>query len=316
MAYIKEKTIAGRKYFYVTKSVRLPDGKVKTLQKLVKDRRVSPQAFAGWFEEEEKKAFCGWAAKTYPADSVFSAEQIRAAEEMRFGYRKILARLSKPQLKDLFDRFTVNFTYESNAIEGNSLTLKDVAIVLFENASIKGKDLREIYETRNSRKVVDLILRRKLKATEADAIRVHKTLVRDMDIPTGYKTVPNYLLGRDVETTPPEKVAGAMGKLFADYEANEGKLHPVQLAARFHGAFEKIHPFEDGNGRVGRFLVNAMLVNNGYPPLIIRKSQRTAYMKCLNDFDRGYARNLERFLLEKYKDTYRKFFEVYAKYLK
>ncbi|HIH16614.1 MAG TPA: hypothetical protein HA252_04380, partial [Candidatus Diapherotrites archaeon] len=68
MAYIKEKTIAGRKYFYVTKSVRLPDGKVKTLQKLVKDRHVSPKAFAGWFEEEEKKAFCDWAVKAYPAD--------------------------------------------------------------------------------------------------------------------------------------------------------------------------------------------------------------------------------------------------------
>lgn len=316
MAYVKEKTISGRKYFYVTKSIRLPDGKAKTLQKLVKDKNASPKAFAGWFEEEERKAFVDWAAKTYPADSVFSAEQIKTMEEMRFGYRKIRARLSKPQLKDLFDRFTVNFTYESNAIEGNSLTLKDVAIVLFEKVSIKGKDLREIYETRNSRKVVDLILAKKLKVTEKDAIRMHRMLVRDMDIPTGYKTVPNYLLGRDVETTPPEKVAAEMGKLFADYEANKGKLHPVQLAARFHGAFEKIHPFEDGNGRVGRFLLNVLLVNQGYPPLIIRKTQRTAYMNCLNDFDRGYVRNLERFLLEKYKDTYRKFFEVYVKYLK
>ena len=80
--------------------------------------------------------------------------------------------------------------------------------------------------------------------------------------------------------------------------------------------FEKVHPFEDGNGRVGRLIINIMLLSNGYPPLIIRKSQRIAYFAALEAFDNGHTGKLERFLVEKYKETYEKFFKMYIKYLK
>ena len=316
MVYVKEKTIKGRKYYYLTKSIRLPDGKVKTIQKILKNKKESLSKYEEWIEGQEKNFFAVWALKHYEADSVFSKEEIRKIEEMKVDYGKILRSLSKQQRKDLFDRFTVNFTYESNAIEGNSLTLKDVAIVIFEKAMIKGKELREIYETRNSRKVVDLILKKKFKITEAEIIRMHRMLVKDMEISTGYKKIPNFVLGREVKTTAPERVKQEMSILFDYYESNLSKKHPLQLAANFHGAFEKIHPFEDGNGRVGRFLINVMLVNKDFPPLIIRKSQRLAYFKCLEDFDRGYKENLERFLLKRYKDTFKKFFQIYLKYLK
>jgi len=314
MVYIREKEVNGKKYRYLTKSIRLPDGKVKKIQKRVSGRPAKGK-FDGWFDKEEKKVFADWAVNAYNADSIFTEEEIRKIEDMRVDYRKILRQLSKQQKKDLFDRFTVNFTYESNAIEGNSLTLKDVAIVIFEKVVVKGKELREIYETRNLRAVVDLILKKKFKVAEKDLIRMHRVLVRDMEIVPGYKRFPNFVLGRKTKTTTPEEVKEEMNALLEFYEKNAEKLHPLQLAAQFHGEFEKIHPFEDGNGRVGRLLINVMLVNSSYPPLIIRKTQRIAYFKCLEDFDNGYKENLERFLLEKFKDTYRKFFEVYVKYL-
>lgn len=314
MVYLKEKIIAGRKYAYLTKSIRLPDGKVKTIQKLIKGTEKQ-EKYVQWFDVQEKKLIGNWAVKRYSLNSVFDEEQIRVVEAMKVDYKRILARLSKQQLKDIFDRFTVNFTYESNAIEGNSLTLKDVAIVIFEKIMIKGKELREIYETRNSRKVVDLIMKRKFRVSEKDVIKMHKMLVKDMEIATGYKKIPNYIMGHAVETAPPERVQKEMNRLLAYYNENSEKIHPLQLAAHMHGNFEKIHPFDDGNGRVGRFLINVMLINKGYPPLIIRKTQRAAYFRCLEDFDNGYKINLERFLLEKYKDTYKKFFEVYVKYL-
>ncbi len=315
MVFLKEKSISGKKYFYLTKSIRLPGSGVKTIQKLVK-KGESREKFATWFEGQEIKIICDWAAKAYRKDSVFTEGKIRKIEEIRLNYKKILKKLSKNQLKDLFDRFTANFTYESNAIEGNSLTLKDVAIVLFEKNVIKGKELREIYETVNSRKVVDKILQKKFRVTEAGMVRMHRLLVKNMDIPAGYKKVPNYAIGRAVETVLPERVDAEMKKLIHYFEENEKTIHPLQLAAKFHGKLEKIHPFEDGNGRVGRFMINVILVDKGYPPLIIRKTQRIAYFKCLEDFDNGYAENLERFILEKYEDTFRKFFEIYLKYLK
>lgn len=315
MVFVKKNKINGKEYSYFSKSIRLPNGSIKTIRKYA-PKTASARPDKEWFYAQETKAFGDWAVKTYKTDLVFSEAQLRGIEEMRLGYKHILRSLSKPQLKDLFDRFTVNFTYESNAIEGSSLTLKDVAIILLEKIVVKGKNLREIYETINSRKVVDLILRKKFKVSEKDIIKMHRLLVRNMDIQTGYKKIPNYIIGRTIETTEPRNVAREMRALIAFYAKNRGRLHPIQLAALMHGKFERIHPFDDGNGRVGRFLINAVLVNDHYPPLIIRKTQRIAYLKCLEDYDNGYTANLERFLLEKFKDTYKKFFEVYVKYVK
>lgn len=319
MVYVTVKKISGKRYFYLVKSIRLPDGSVAKLQKLLKGRSKSVKEaeneYKDYFVLKENEAFARWAGSEYKADSVFTAGEIGKIESIRLGFRQIRAKLTKTQLKDALDRFTANFTYESNALEGNSLTLKDVALVMFDNRSIEGKDLREIYETRNSRKVMELIYRRKLAVNEKSVIKMHKLLVKDIPIPVGYKKVPNFLLGRTVETAPPEKVRPEMAALVVWYAKNPEKLHPLQLAARFHGKFEKIHPFEDGNGRVGRFLVNAILMENGYPPLIVRKTQRQSYLKALEDFDNGYKPNLERFFLDKFKGTYRKFFEVYVKYI-
>ena len=317
MVHLKKKKIRGRYYLYAVKSIRLPDSRIKKLYKLVKkpSEAKSPELEA-FFDEKEAEAFIGYSQKYNELPKLHDKDGLRKIERMRIEYRKILARLSSNQLKDLFDRFTVNFTYESNAIEGNSLTLKDVAIVIHENASIKGKSLREIYETRNSREVVDLILRKKFDIREKDIFKMHSMLVKDMEIPKGYKTVPNYIQGRQIVTTLPEKVAGEMKHLLNQYAKKKLQVHPLQLASWLHGCFEGIHPFEDGNGRVGRFLINVILVNAGYPPLIIRKTQRISYFNALEKFDNGRSMVLDGFLYERLKETHGKFFKVYIKYLK
>lgn len=314
MVYFTKKKIKGKKYLYAVQSIRLGDDKVTKISKLVKYKEITPE-LKDYFNSKEKELLSKESLGKYNTDSIFTEEQIKKIEGTRQEYKKILNKLTNAQLKDLFDRFTANFTYESNAIEGNSLTLKDVALVLFENKIVKGKDLREIYETRNSREVIEMILNNKFKLTEQDTIKMHKLLVKDMGIQTGYKQIPNYLVGRKVDTTPPEEVENEMKKLL-DWFENEKTKHPLQKAALLHGKFEKIHPFDDGNGRVGRFLINVILINNGYAPLIIRKSQRIAYLKALEDYDNGYTKNLERFILEKYKNTFTNFFQTYTKYLR
>ena len=144
---------------------------------------------------------------------------------------------------------------------------------------------------------------------------MHKMLMKDIDTRSGYKKISNFLLGKRLQTTPPEKVYEEMTKLINWYNENIEKIHPLIVAAIFHSRFEKIHPFEDGNGRVGRFLVNTILVNNGYPPIIIRKTSRTAYFTCLESADNGQYDKMERFLIEKFKNTYKNFFEIYIKYI-
>lgn len=320
MVYLSEKKIKGKNYTYLMKSIRLPDGKATTIQKFLtekpKDTKKLAQKYRTFFSEKEKEAHAKFALKKYKPDDVFTEEQITKIEGMKIDYGRLLKTFSKEQHKDVFDRFIANFTYESNAIEGSSLTLKDVAIVMFENRSIEGKDLREIYETKNSREVMEKLLKKKLKVTEKDIIKMHKMLMKNIDKRTGYKQFPNEIIGSQVKLTLPEKVPKEMKELVDWNEKNPQNFHPLQLCALFHGKFEKTHPFADGNGRVGRFIANAMLVNQGYPPLIIMKTQRDSYIKCLEDFQRGYTKNLERFFLEKYKKTFEKFFAVYTKYIK
>ena len=319
MAFLKEKTINGYHYYYLTRSVRMPDGQVKTIQKLIKDTKRSTalleKKHSDYFIGKEKEFFSSYALGTYTTDAIYSKSQFEKIESIKVDYAYLLRNYSKEKLKDVFDRFTANYTYESNALEGNSLTLKDVAMV-FDGRSIEGKDLREIYEARNSRKVMDRILKGTFKVREKDIIKMHRMLMQDIDVRTGYKMLPNYILGSSVELTPPEKVGEEIKGLLIWYEDALKRLHPLKVSALFHGRFERVHPFEDGNGRVGRFLSNMILMENNYPPLIIRKTQRESYIKCMEDFHRGYTANLERLFLEKYKKTYKDFFSVYLKYVK
>lgn len=317
MVAIKKKKIKGKIYRYASKSLRLPNGKIVTIEKILKkDESPESNEVNEFLLKKEVQIFTKYAIESYKTGSVFTQEQISKIEEMKVGYKRIIRRLTKRQLQDIFDRFTINFTYESNALEGNSLTLKDVAIIIEDNIVPKDKDLREVYDTRNSRKVVDLILKKKFRISEKDIVKMHAMLVKDMGIATGYKRVPNFIVGRNLSTTSPELVGKEIKELVSWVNENPEKSHPLQVAARAHGKFERIHPFEDGNGRVGRFLINVILVNNNYPPLIIRKTQRVNYLKSLEDFDNRHTITLERFLMGRYKATFRKFFEIYIEYVK
>ena len=319
MVYIKEKSINGKKYYYLAKSLRLPDGKLASIEKSVGlDKIDAKKAFEDhklFFLEKEKKLFQDFALKNYKADSAFTEDQIRKIEGYKAEFRHLLNEFSPEDRKDLWDRFIANFTYESNAIEGNSLTLKDVAIVIFQNQSIEGKELREIWETKNSRDVMNRLLNGKYRFNEKGIIKLHADIMKNIDSRTGYKQFPNEVIGSRVKRTPPEKVKMEMSGLLEWKVAAVRTTHPLKVAAQLHGKFELIHPFSDGNGRVGRFLALLLLHENGYPPIIIRKSQRHAYYKCLEDFFNGYPQNLERFFLDKYKKTYEKFFQGYKKYI-
>ncbi len=320
MVFVSKKLIRGKERHYLEKSLRLADGRVKKVSVYLKEHSLNTQAkrldgYEKVLNTKVRNALIESAAIFYKKSAVFNTETIRKLEEQKLDYKEIVKKISKKQLQDVIDRFAVNFTYESNAIEGNSLTLKDVAIVLQEKKTLEGKDIREIYETLNTREALNLIFGNRLKVSEKDIIRLHRILVKDTGVGAGYKKLPNFLLGRTAKTTPPERVKEEMDALISWHHENKD-LHPLQSAAIFHGKFEKIHPFEDSNGRVGRLMINVMLISCGYPPLIIRKTHRLSYLNCLEAFDRRYEDKLCGFLIEKYKNTYEKFFKIYVKYLK
>ncbi|MEK6946218.1 MAG: Fic family protein [Nanoarchaeota archaeon] len=319
MVFVSAKKIKGTTRYYLEKSVRLPNGKIRKFSIYLKD--YSPNGGYSGMENYNMllnskihKGLVEFAPAHYKKSALFNAELLKRLEEIKLGYKGILKKITKKQLQDIIDRFTVNFTYESNAIEGSSLTLKDVALILHEKKVAEAKDLREIYETLNTREAMDLVFNNKLRINEKDIIKLHRIIVKNTGVAYGYKSLPNFIMGRNLKTALPESVGKEMRRLIKWYHENEN-THPLQRASIFHGRFEKIHPFDDGNGRVGRLLINIILVNNHYPPLIIRKTQRISYFACLEAFDKGYEDKLHRFLVEKYKKTYEKFFKIYVKYI-
>ena len=316
MVSIKNKTINGRKYFYAEHSFRLPNGNVKKISKLINNEKdIESKEIKEYFLKKKIKACFDYMFEVYGEDHILTKKQIEKLESIRVEYKEIMKSFTKKQSQDILDRFTVNSTYESNAIEGNSLTLKDVTLILSENIVPKDKDLREVYETRNTREAHKLLFENKIKIAIKDIDKLQEIIVKDTGVSTGFKKIPNFIIMRNLKTTPPEKVADEMDKLIDWYKNNKSRIHPLKLVAEFHARFEKIHPFEDGNGRTGRVLLNAMLLNNGYPPLIIRKTARVAYFSALEAFDKGHKDKLERFLLEKIKKTFDNFFKVYVRYL-
>ncbi len=316
MVSIRKKKINRKEYLYAEYSFRLPDGKIKKISKLIRKKDDSgSKEIKSYFLKKEQEAYKKYALKTYKEDSILTKEKIAKIESFKAEYRQLIRNLTKKQMKDILDRFSVNFTYESNAIEGNSLTLKDVNLILNENIVPKGKDLREVYETRNTRIANEMLFKNKIKISIRDIIKLHSVLIRDTGVKDGFKKLPNYLLMRDVRTTPPEKTDQEMQALIESYNKLKEKEHPVKLAAEFHGRFEKIHPFEDGNGRVGRILINAILLERGYPPLIVRKTVRPSYFNALEAYDNGHKTKLQRFILEKLEKTFKNFFKVYVDYL-
>jgi len=322
MVFVQERKLKGVSYLYLDKSIRIGNKIVKVSKYLGKKSdfpksKIKEELKKFVLEADDKTTalLAKEASKKYTLKYPLSIEEIKKIEEMNLKYKEIKKSLNRKDWIDIKKRFIANFVFESNALEGNSLTLKNFSEIVFENKVIGTADLREVYDAKNSYNVFSRLFNEKKEMAESFIINLHKKIMKNIDERTGYKRLPNIILGRNIKLTPPEKVAQEMKKLLNWYKENEDSKYPLELAFKFHHKFEGIHPFADGNGRVGRMLLNYILIKKGYYPIIIRKTHRNKYLKALQAADSNEYVLLMRFALEKAKETYRKFFEVYYKYV-
>lgn len=191
-------------------------------------------------------------------------------------------------VRSIRDAIRLEWTYHSNALEGNTLTLRETQVVLEGLTVGGGKTLKEHLEVINHAHAVDYLeelVSRKEPLTQSTVRSLHSLILRSIDDENAgrYRSVPVAISGSRHVPPGPADVAPLMADLFTWYDREAQQLHPVVRAARFHHRFVFIHPFVDGNGRTARLLMNLILISEGYPPAIIKADpqRRIAYLDAL-----------------------------------
>ena len=194
--------------------------------------------------------------------------------------------LSPPVIKNLREDLVLRWTYHSNAIEGNTLTLKETKVAL-EGITIGGKTMREHLEALNHREAiyfVEGLVGQKASLSERDIKDIHLLILKGIDNQNAgiYRNTNVIIAG--AEHTPPDflHVLSDMENLIRWYQNEAQELHPVERAGRVHADFVKIHPFVDGNGRTARLLMNLELMKAGFPAAVLPVEKRLEYYEALD----------------------------------
>lgn len=192
-------------------------------------------------------------------------------------------------VRRLHEEFRLAHTYNSNAIEGNTLSQNETKLVIDEGITIGGKPLKDHLEATGNAMAFDRMVELARNFDTIDHVviqELHGMVTRGLQMDSGrYRTANVRIAG--AAKSPPDfsKVPRLMDEFISD--VNGSAAHPVMTSARLHHRFVQIHPFSDGNGRVARLLANLFLMSRGYPPAVLRKEGRKVYYRCLARADAG-----------------------------
>ena len=196
--------------------------------------------------------------------------------------------LDATAMNRLREDFMIENTYNTNAIEGNKLTLRETALVLQEGMTIAGKPIKDHLEAIGHRDAFEYMIsiaNDKEPLTEQRIKKMHSlVLMNDAHYKGVYRNVPVMIQGAMHTPPQPYLIAPQMEALIADYGDMKRNKHIIEAIAEFHLRFEAIHPFIDGNGRTGRLIINLELIKEGYLPVDIKYADRDKYYACFDDF--------------------------------
>ncbi len=287
-----------------------------TQTKLAERFGVSFAAFNGW-----------WNGKSVPrtkmlaliedlylevtGEKVISQDQLalkkNALRQKSFGHKDVIAEILKNP--DIRDQFVLKLTYHTNRIEGSTLTEPDTAAILFDNAALPDKTLTEHLEAKNHQTALIVLfdcVQQKKKIDEEFILKLHGILMNGVQPDAGlYRRHAVRIVGANVPTANYLRVPDLIPAVAKEASKAEGASDIVRESAVVHARFEQIHPFSDGNGRVGRLLMNAMLLAANFAPAVIRQEQKRLYYTYLHKAQtNGDHSQLEDYLCDAVKDGF------------
>lgn len=215
--------------------------------------------------------------------------------------KKAILKNSRPlpeiALKKIKEALSIEWTYNSNSIEGNTLSLRETQMVLQEGITIKGKSLREHFEAKNHENAIHYlydIAKNDYTISSKDILSLHQLVMRSIEDEYAGRLRNGGVRISGANFVPPNanKVSDLLEELITFVIQNPLGLNDIELAAIFHHKFVWIHPFFDGNGRTVRLAMNLLLMRKGFPPAIILKNDRKKYYEALNQANNGNYKKL------------------------
>lgn len=317
MSKLEIKRIRGKRYLYIKDKVK------------VNDRFVNIAIYVGRFEnlnesmllkkidellskKLEKYLECRLKKFKY---SYLTENQVKEIERLRFYYQYF-----KDYYPDEVRRYEeiqfVRYVHGTTAIEGNTITLRQVEELFEHGITPAGKTLREVYEVINFKKLREFLNNYKGDISERLIKKMHAIIMENiLEAPGEYRRILVGIEGSDYMPPPPFEIPELVKELVDWYHKNKRKLHPFELAILLHTKFVIVHPFVDGNGRVARALMNFVLERNGYPTLYIGLEHRERYLDAIEKAVEGNFKPIVDFMCDVYVEQHRTIMENIEKTL-
>jgi Fic family protein len=306
MAYIETIKRGKQNFYYLTQTVRYQD-KYKKIRWFLAKGNVKKEELekkAKKVEKELQKKVAQY-QKT-PSLYILDKKTQKELENIKLGYKKIIKKLSKVEYEVIEKQHLISFTFNTNALEGSTISLKDTVHIMEDGIVPANHELREIHEITNTKKAYEFMKNYKGLVSSPFIKKIHYNLTFNIlnEQAGNYRRIQVYMGGSKHKPPKAKEVKSQMSKLMG-WIKNNNNLHPVILLAYIHHYFIAIHPFIDGNGRTGRLLLNFMLMKAGYPPICIRLKERIKYIDNLEKARNGNPKYFIEFIISKVKEAYK-----------
>jgi Fic family protein len=285
MVYHEIREIEGKKQNYLIYNSR-KKGKWVKKSKFIGFGDIAKEKIGRLKKEFEKELIENKESKD------LSKEQIVEIEKIKEIYNEKISCLSREEFEEFEKNFFTELTYDSNAIEGSSLSLGDTDLILNEGLVPEGKTLREINEAKNHLEAIKFLDNYKGDLNELFILKLHSIILKDIseNFAGRYRENKVRIFRSDVKFPDYTQVPQLIGNLIYWYKKNKIKMHPFELAITFSMKLVSIHPFVEGNGRISRLIMNFLLKKKNYPWINIYMKQRAEYLRAVrkaNDEEYG-----------------------------
>ena len=281
--FVRKKNIKGKEYYYLVVATRREDGSQKKIEHYLGLHLPSKKEM-----KEYEKEFSGI--------KLFFEQNKLLLQTLQKKYQTKIKNSTKDELFALENEFLIQFTFDTNRIEGSKLSYKDTKYLLEEGISPREKPLRDIKEAENHKKAYEFIKESLSNDISKEFIlKLHALLKQNVTEDAGLFRTGQVRVGNLVPVKA-DLIETEIENLLESYQENKD-MHPLEKAVEFHTHFERIHPFFDGNGRVGRLLLSFILLKNMFPAIIVQNKNKRRYYTALQRADDGNILPMLKYLL-------------------